>query len=82
MASRQPADSRRIIPERPRLTCGVLPEPHLVFGGGHRHIDPKTGLALYGPYSLADQDAPTTGRSRSCTRPFLAWPRKVSCDAS
>jgi hypothetical protein len=58
VASSQPAESRLVVPERLRLTCGVLPEPHLLFGGGHRHIDPKTGLALYGPYSLADQDDP------------------------
>jgi hypothetical protein len=26
-----------------------------MFGGGHKHVDPKTGLALYGPYSLQGQ---------------------------
>ncbi len=60
MAAKQSAAAGRLaVPERLRLACGVLPEPHLLFGGGHRHIDPKTGLALYGPYSLADQADPT-----------------------
>jgi hypothetical protein len=30
--------------------AGVLAEPLLMFGGSHEHVDPKTGLALYGPY--------------------------------
>jgi hypothetical protein len=36
----------------PNFDSGVISEPLLMFGGGHRHVDPKTGLALYGPYSL------------------------------
>ena len=30
--------------------AGVLAEPLLAFGGSQEHVDPKTGLALYGPY--------------------------------
>ena len=33
----------------------MISEPVLAFGGGHKHVDPKTGLALYGPYSLEGQ---------------------------
>src|SRR3972149_7962023 len=40
----------------PAFESGVLSEPLLVFGGQHQHIDPKTGLALYGPYSLVGQN--------------------------
>jgi hypothetical protein len=46
----------------PRRTAdyesGVIAEPLLAFGGGHRHIDPKTGLGLYGPYSPTGQRRP------------------------
>jgi len=35
---------------RPEFLSGVIAEPTLLFGGNHEHIDPKTGLALYGPY--------------------------------
>jgi hypothetical protein len=64
LASKQRAAARLMVPERLRLASGVLPEPHLLFGGGHRHIDPRTGLALYGPYSLADQDEPAINTVR------------------
>jgi hypothetical protein len=37
----------------------VIGEPLLAFGGRHEHVDPKTGLALYGPYSLVGQPRPT-----------------------
>jgi hypothetical protein len=47
---------RRLPP--PSFESGVLSEPLLVFGGQHQHIDPKTGLALYGPYSLVGQIKP------------------------
>jgi hypothetical protein len=30
----------------------------LAFGGHHHHIDPKTGLALYGPYTVREQERP------------------------
>jgi hypothetical protein len=33
----------------------MISEPLLMFGGGQKHVDPKTGLALYGPYSLQGQ---------------------------
>lgn len=42
----------------PHFEAGVLEEPLLLFGGWHRHADPKTGLALYGPYSGTDQERP------------------------
>ena len=37
----------------------VISEPLLFFGQQHRHVDPKTGLALYGPYSPTGQRGPT-----------------------
>lgn len=30
----------------------IIPEPELLFGGSFPMVDPKTGLALYGPYSI------------------------------
>jgi len=42
----------------PNFQSGVLTEPLLLFGGQHMHVDPKTGLALYGPYTAKDQRAP------------------------
>lgn len=42
----------------PLFSSGVLEEPLLLFGGKKEHVDPKTGLALYGPYSLAGQSRP------------------------
>ena len=39
----------------PDFDSGFISEPILAFGGGHKHVDPKTGLALYGPYSLMGQ---------------------------
>ena len=42
---------KRSIPTRgSEFLCGVIPEPLLLFGGNHEHVDPKTGLALYGPH--------------------------------
>src|ERR1700674_3555798 len=35
--------------------CLQLQEPDLVFGGGHRCIDPRTGLAAYGPFGMTRQ---------------------------
>ena len=35
--------------------CKQLKEPELVFGGNHRCVDPRTGLAAYGPYTTADE---------------------------
>ena len=36
----------------------VLDEPELEFGGGTRHIDPRFGIATYGPADLLAPDAP------------------------
>src|SRR5690242_10978735 len=33
----------------------VLDEPELEFGGGARHIDPRFGIATYGPADLLDR---------------------------
>jgi hypothetical protein len=49
------ADGYRVAPlqlDRPRLAAGWLDEPGLLFAGGHEHVDPKTGIPLYGPRSL------------------------------
>lgn len=46
------------VPRTPNFDCGVLPEPLLAFGGRHEHVDPKTGLALYGPYTQPNQPHP------------------------
>jgi hypothetical protein len=43
------------IQRTPDFDSGVVSEPLLAFGGRHEHIDPKTGLALYGPYTIAGQ---------------------------
>lgn len=43
----------------PNFESGLISEPLLAFGGQQRHVDPKTGLALYGPYSLVGQSGPT-----------------------
>ena len=34
------------------LKVNVLPEPHLEFGEGNRHYEPKAGLVTSGPFSL------------------------------
>lgn len=63
---------------RPMFSAGTIEEPELLFGGGHHHIDPKTGLALYGPYSLQGQDAPSVGSIRVglvSTGPLIAAAR-------
>ena len=36
----------------------VLDEPELEFGGGNRHIDPRFGIATYGPADLGAAEAP------------------------
>ena len=54
----------------PSFESGVIAEPLLAFGGQHKHIDPKTGLGLYGPYSLVGQNQPTlSGISVGCVGP-------------
>lgn len=35
-----------------------IPEPSLIFGKGGRHVDPKAGLATFGPCILEDQRSP------------------------
>ena len=40
----------------------VLDEPELEFGGGARHIDPRFGIASYGPADLLSPDAPRAVR--------------------
>lgn len=42
----------------PNFDSGILTEPLLAFGGGHKHVDPKIGLGLYGPYTLTGQPRP------------------------
>ena len=42
--------------------CGILSEPLISFGGGHTHVDPKTGISLYGPYTPKGLDAPTLSK--------------------
>lgn len=42
----------------PSFEAGVIAEPLLLFGGHRSHIDPKTGLSLYGPYTISDQERP------------------------
>ena len=58
-----------------------IPEPSLIFGDGRRHIDPKAGLALYGPLLTHDQRVPSplsikvgivgTGETVGAARRFL-----------
>jgi hypothetical protein len=36
-----------------RFECTQLKEPELLFGENHRCVDPRTGLAAYGPYCNA-----------------------------
>ena len=36
------------------MKIAVLDEPHLEFGGGARHIDPRTGIRNYGPADATD----------------------------
>lgn len=48
-------DGYRVAPlelDRPRLTAGWVEEPALLFAQDHEHVDPKTGIPLYGPRSL------------------------------
>ena len=46
----------------PHFDSGVLPEPWIVFGGQRCHVDPKTGLSLYGPFSPAGTDEPVLSK--------------------
>ena len=40
----------------------ILDEPELEFGSASRHVDPRFGIAAYGPADLGQDDAPTTIR--------------------
>ena len=51
-------NGRRSPQRPPSFDSGIISEPLLAFGGQHHHVDPKTGLALYGPYSLKGQKEP------------------------
>lgn len=59
---RRNSQLHRPLPRKPQraasFASGVIAEPLLSFGGRHTHVDPKTGLALYGPYSLVGQATP------------------------
>jgi hypothetical protein len=54
-SERVPQKTRNV----PNFDSGMISEPLLAFGGQRRHVDPKTGLALYGPYDLIGQSGPT-----------------------
>ena len=57
--TRNERDQRPASSRPPSFESGVVAEPILAFGGGKQHIDPKTGLALYGPYTVTGQSRPT-----------------------
>ncbi|MEM6814170.1 MAG: hypothetical protein AAF600_07205 [Bacteroidota bacterium] len=40
---------------------GIVKEPMITFGGSHIHVDPKTGISLYGPYTPEGVKNPTLG---------------------
>jgi hypothetical protein len=52
------AEKSHTIARLASFNSGMLLEPLIAFGGQHKHVDPKTGLALYGPYSLEGQKTP------------------------
>jgi hypothetical protein len=52
----QPTKTYKVAPTElvtPRLSTEWLEEPGLLFANGNVHPDPKTGIPLYGPWSLA-----------------------------
>src|SRR5262245_18813758 len=53
-----PAKLKSVFRRSPIFDSGVLAEPLLAFGGQHRHADQKTGLGLYGPYTLPGGSEP------------------------
>jgi hypothetical protein len=69
--NRQHRKERKRGPIRqPSFMSGIIAEPLLSFGGQHRHIDPKTGLGLYGPYSLSSHRKPfLSGIAVGCVGP-------------
>lgn len=50
--------SKYSTPRTPAFDSGIISEPLLHFGGRKEHVDPKTGLSLFGPYSLVGQSKP------------------------
>lgn len=40
-------------PQRLEIRCSYFREPLLRFGGGKEHVDPKTGISRFGPFSLS-----------------------------
>ncbi len=40
------------LPHLPSIRCSYLGEPQLSFAGGGKHVDPKTGIARFGPRSM------------------------------
>lgn len=40
------------------FTAAVFPEPQLVFARGARHIDPRTGLEMFGPFTHGEHHDP------------------------
>lgn len=57
---------------------GALPEPAIIFGGHQRHVDPKAGLALYGPYTQDDAGAAS---SQSTIFVGIVGPANLVADA-
>jgi len=47
----------------PRITCQYIPEPLLIFGEDGFHVDPKAGIARYGPRSLHSTRHPSKVRA-------------------
>ena len=62
MTIRRMAGERGGRSRSPHFDSGVLPEPWIVFGGQRCHVDPKTGLSLYGPFSPAGTDEPVLSK--------------------
>jgi len=55
LRKRKTSKSYRIAPlclTAPRCSTEYMDEPQLLFAGGNRHSDPKTGIPLYGPRSV------------------------------
>lgn len=50
--NRPPASSKALQLVQPSVKAFWLPEPELAFANGSRHVDPRTGLSLFGPASL------------------------------
>ena len=44
------------------IRAAYLREPVLAFAGDREHVDPKTGIARYGPASLGSPNHPATVR--------------------